>query len=250
MTDQIYELSYTDSSTDTIHKCIIQVSNCRHIRITSDEKHHQDIITTFLNKYSNQIVYYVFASEISKEGVAHIHGHIEWKILPKKQTLSDYFKKQQLSGKYYHQQLDKPVINNLLYVTKDLKIIAHNFPEEAIQKIKQQTLDINEDKKLSTRHKLLELFKTYIVEQYNSIINPLDGEPQGLTLQHRELQRPGVVVHFIHNTYVKSWDKPPHLSSMKQTALYIMQKVTDDESIPISYQDAITNFYEKYIGLF
>lgn len=266
MTDQTYEFSYLDSSTDSQEKIKMVIANCRHLRITANETDHLKIIQIFLNKFSKDILYYVFASEVSEKGVAHIHGHIEWKTVPKKQTLSDYFKKQQLNGKYYHQQLDKPVINNLLYVTKDLKLIGYNFPDDVIKKIKQQTQQINEDKKKSPRHKLLELFKEHLMEDYKQIVDGTyhnshitsqtiesykEIDPVVMqNVQLREIKRPWYVVQFIHDTYVKLWDKPPHLSSMKQTALYIMQKITDDETVPISYQDAINNFYEKYIGLF
>lgn len=250
MTDQtISTIQYLKQGTLVDYQIVN--ANCRHLRVTIDEKQQSEFVDNFIAKFHSAIKMYVFSSEVSDKGVHHIHGHIEWKDdkIPKKQSFSDWFKKQKLSGKYYHQQLDKPPINNLLYVTKDLKILSYEANDhEFVEHLKEQTEKINEDKKASSRHKLLQLFKEHLIKTLKEREEKVYKMEDPMEL--REILRPWFVVQFIHETYTKLWDKPPHLASMKQTALYIMQKVTDDDKINISYQDTINTFYEKFMGLF
>lgn len=223
----------------------IQIEHCRHLRVTVADEQSRNFISQFLIKFKNDLQMFIISSEISKEGVHHLHGHLEWKKIPKRQTLSDWFKKQQLSGKYYHQQLDKPPINNMLYCVKDLKILEHNITAAQLSELETRTIEINEDKKKSTRQKLLELFKKELVEDHTIILTrPREVREK----QINDLVTAEYVLQFIHNTYTRVWDKPPHLSSMKQTCLYIMQKVTDDPTMPVGYGDVICRFYSKFMG--
>jgi len=224
--------------------------NCRHLRVTIGRDASNLLINLFISKFD--LYQYVFSYEEVGDN-HHIHAHLEYNTIPKKTTLSDFFKKQNLTGKYYHKALDKEPINNILYCLKELDIIVHNFPPASYDDFILQTKQINENKSKSSRVKLLDLFKVYITEEVNkATASSLDvvGVDMTSSQQIMELARPGTVVRFIHNVYVDEWDKAPHLSSMKATALYIMQKVTNDPTVPISYENAIQNFYDKFIGLF
>lgn len=129
-----------------------------HLRITAPhDSSSETIINAFISKFKPLV--YIISREISKENVHHWHGHIEYKSLPKKQTMSDFFKKNGLAGKYYHKNLTKDSLNNKLYVTKDLDIFLHNLTEDELEELLELTEEINEDKKKDPKLKLLDYFR-------------------------------------------------------------------------------------------
>lgn len=205
-----------------------------HLRITAKwAEIEKGLIRDFLTKF--EPVTYIFSEEVSKENVIHIHGHLEYKDVPAKSTLSDLFRRHKLSGKYYHKQLVKDKENNLLYVCKDLNIKLHNMEQHTIDEIISKTIEINEDKKKETRHKLFELYKKWFDEvrpkcDYKKvIINDFGDEIETVEYAVTEfgpfLNALETIALFINDLYINKWDKEPPLSHLSGYVLYIATKM-------------------------
>ena len=136
-----------------------------HLRVTLATEEHEEFITAWQTKWKQYIVKSVYASELSKEKVHHLHGHIEYNAVPNKQQIdavSYFMKKRGLSGgeKYNHQPLRLDPRKNELYVTKDLKVILwYNYTEEQQKEILDSTEQINEDKAKDPKQKIIERLK-------------------------------------------------------------------------------------------
>lgn len=122
-------------------------------------------------KVSKQIVEYFKPAQYicgyeEKGDNKHMHMHLEFDEPEDaaylvsdagKSYKSTYFKKIGYAGKYYFKECTDPHANKL-YVTKDLDIISHNYEEEDYDEIMNATNNINKNKKMDQREKLLEAF--------------------------------------------------------------------------------------------
>lgn len=202
------------------------MSKYYHLRITCNRETSVKMADEFTKKFSP--VEYAYSYEEKGDNL-HMHGHLCYydNEVPKKQTLSDFFKKHNLIGLYYHKELTKEPQNNLLYVMKDLDIIKHNLALEYYEVLMKSTQRINEDKKKHARHKLLDIIK----QEHLSFIEkgPLQGtEPIDLQnyddyYQAAPYRHLSDITKRIVNIYVQDYDKEPPLSHIRGYVLYIAE---------------------------
>lgn len=191
-----------------------------HLRVTGEKKQLTELVEQYIKQFKPSV--YIFAYE-EKDKNHHIHGHLEYSKLPKsfKQALSQWMKSRGYTGKYYHQQIVTTNEQNKLYITKDLDIIKHNLTEEQMDQLKQATNEINEDKKLSQRHKLTQAFNDYLSTQ----------DPARVSKMYTELKD---IAHWIMRYYLNKYDKEPPLAHIKGYTIYIASKCDIREQF--SYQ--------------
>lgn len=222
-----------------------------HLRVTSSwDLIQSGLINEFLNKFKPTT--YVFSEEVSDKGVIHVHGHLEYTLKPPpSSTLSDFFKRYLLSGKYYHQPLKKDIKNNLLYVLKDLDIKLHNLPEILYDSLIEETVAINDDKNRNTRDKLFELFKIWFENNKEQFIIKTINE---VTLTE-EITYPLIsywdctitdlecIALFINDLYVVEWKKEPPLAHLNAYVIYIATLMNKHLNYVNFYK--VTNFYRR-----
>jgi len=171
------------------------MSKYYHLRVTLDTGEHQEFITAWQTKFTQFIYKSVYASELSKDKVHHLHGHIEYNSPPTKQqadAVSYFMKKRGLSGgqKYNHDTLREDPRKNELYVTKDLKVILwYNYTEEQQAEIIDATTIINTDKAKDPKQKLIDILKQKHKTLLKFTMNQLLEE--------------------IKRVYILDWDKMP-----------------------------------------
>lgn len=195
-----------------------------HLRVTIDRVRSISLIDLFIDKFKPKM--YIFAFE-EKGDNKHIHGHLEYDCEPKKQTVSDFFKRQQLTGKYYHKNAVKEH-NNKLYVLKDLDLIKTSLTEEEIQKLTDEIEDIKQDMKTDVRHKLREQIK----QRFDKLRKEWDdfiGSDVYYNLEDKSITIPHYTYSWVRRSicdiYVNEWDKePPFGSRIQQYAMYIILK--------------------------
>lgn len=215
--------------------------NSFHLRITPQQNQADSIIAQFIDKFKP--IKYIVSEEVSKEGVYHLHAHLEYKDVPKRQTLSDFFKRMDKTT-YYHKNVTKDNDSNILYVIKDLKIKIYNgFTQEELNEYKQQTEEINEDKKKDVRKKILDAYRKKLIdedakkEEMDELqISELDKKfhDKYLTLRY--------ICQFICELYIHEWDKEPPLNRLKAYALYVAEKISREGKYTI-----YTNLYYESI---
>ena len=198
-----------------------------HLRITADRNTCMLMAGNFVAKW--QPTKYIFSFEQSKDGVEHMHAHLEYKNgePPKKQSLSDYMAKPvkdlknlTLSGKYYHKKITTTDLQNQLYCFKDLDILVHNLSSEEQEDLNDKTVEINDNKKLSPAEKCLihikELLPKYIKARL--MTDPEDGEITKELIQTISLKD---IAREIRVLYTKKYRKmPPTKNNMFQYVLY------------------------------
>lgn len=204
-----------------------------HLRITIEREEADKILNQYVNKFKPTT--YVFSYE-EVEDNHHIHGHLEYEVIPKRQTISDFFKRHNLSGCYYHKEIDKDPINNLLYVLKDLDVIDHNLEEERYNTLIEATKRINEDKKKQARHKLLEIieadlkpfFEREPKQKENETMDELEEYIEARTQWATECpyMQLSDIADRIMTIYIDVYDKEPPLAHMRGYVLYIAQKIS------------------------
>lgn len=201
----------------------------RHLRITGERKKIEKIIPIFLEKFKP--ITYVFSYE-EKGDNHHVHAHLEYENVPKKQTLSDFMSKNGFKEKYYHQKLDKEPLNNLLYVLKDLDIITHNLEEERYKALIETTKRINEDKKKNARHKLYEIIRKKMQDYLDKKPNYEENkEAYEEWADNPPFTYLNDIADYIIDIYVIQYDKEPPLSHLKGYVLYIFKMLINDEKI-------------------
>jgi len=198
-----------------------------HLRVTITRLDAPALIAKYLDAFLPML--YVFAYE-EKGDNHHIHAHLEYnenKGVPAKQTISDFFKKNNLQGKYYHKSVKKDDNSNLLYVTKDLDILKHNVAELEMDAILNKTKAINQDKKTHARHKMLERVRAsqqLYLDELAQLATVNDNEfPDALPPP--PFARLSDIAVFIMNIYIDEYDKEPPLAHMRGYVLYIATKL-------------------------
>jgi len=135
------------------------MTNKYHLRVSVDRTTGKKLAKDFVSKF--EPVKYCFAYEQVGENV-HIHGHLEYKEAPSKQTISYYMKQWNPDKKasfYYHKTLDKDEIHNMTYVTKDNDILRTNFTQEELEFFQEENARINDEKAKPMKQQLVEHFK-------------------------------------------------------------------------------------------
>lgn len=223
------------------------MSKYYHLRVTCNREVSVKISDEFTKKFSP--VEYAYSYEEKGDNL-HMHGHLCYydSEVPKKQTLSDFFKKHNLIGLYYHKELTKEPQNNLLYVMKDLDIIKHNLALEYYDVLMKSTKRINEDKKKHARHKLLDIIKQ---EHLQFIENSPSNDNVEEYLSYYEkapYQHISDITKRIVRVYVEDYDKEPPLAHIRGYVLYIsemMKQYWEHPSCHIKFE--LNIYYEKLI---
>lgn len=208
----------------------------KHLRVTCDKETANKIWPLFVKKFNPTV--YIFGFE-TKGDNHHFHGHLEYEIEPKKSTVCDWFKSQNLSGKYYHKELDKDPINNKLYVVKDLDILGHNLSDDELEYLKERTEEIDLDKSKDIKVKLYERIKKRLLTYDEFGHCDMVPTSHGIAMAVTEI-------------YVDEWDKlPPPFGLHQQYVLYLLKKLYSDKDLKdiegrdIMYQQ-IHNFHNKF----
>lgn len=202
-----------------------------HLRITTPREAALAIIDKYLDAFHP--VLFCFSYEEVGDN-KHIHAHLEYSEhhgVPKKQTLCDWFKKNDLKGKYYHKEVEKDNNSNIQYVIKDLDILKHNIAELAMDELMNKTKKINADKKKNARHKLLELVEARHREwlalepKKNEDDLPVYEGPIKEWLEAAPFQKLSDIAYYIMRVYIDDYDKEPPLAHMRGYVLYIALKL-------------------------
>lgn len=215
-----------------------------HLRVTVKESDALKLAKDFVAKFTPDA--YIFSFEQVGTDNQHIHAHLLYNEVPKKQTLSDWFGKIGYAGKYYHKNIKTEPINNILYCVKELKILYHNVCNQHLDQIIDKTEKINEDKKKQARDKLADLFIDHLKNITNVVteLDPSNKEHKEIVDYHLStVDTPAYVCKWIHNQYTNEWNKTPPVTQMKAIALYIMEKATKQTAF--SYRKYIDEFYNQ-----
>lgn len=238
-----------------------------HLRITGSKEVLKPIIEFFIKKFDP--TKYLFGFE-QKDDNRHVHGHLEFENPPARQRISDFFKKHFnddiISGRlYYFKAIAKSKEANILYAMKEQDIITHNLTDEEYGRLMQKTKEIEEDKKLDQRHKLLNSFtksletKVKILEETQKIINRLEAEldkdkknierltvaKQEYRHHFEEVTKLSYISRFIHKVYVTEYDKEPPLNHIRGYTLYIASKYNGNDKIRERLQSEVDAYYER-----
>lgn len=224
-----------------------------HLRVTMEREEADKVLDKFVEKFKP--ITYVFSYE-EVEDNHHIHGHLEYDAIPKRQTISDFFKRHNLSGCYYHKEIEKEPINNLLYVLKDLDIIDHNLEQERYDTLIETTKRINDDKKKQARHKLLEIIEADLKPFFEREPKQSENETMDEYEKYMEAYQEWAstcpyltlsdIADRIMSIYIDDYDKEPPLAHMRGYVLYIAHKIhkrlpivrdadKDKQFIPLEY---------------
>lgn len=206
------------------------MTNVFHLRITADRTKCVSITDLFIEKFKPTL--YIVAYE-EKGDNKHLHAHMEYEIVPKKQTVSDFFRKHSLTGKYYHKNAEKEH-NNKLYVLKDLDLIKTSLSEEDIEELVSQVEVIKKDMKADVRQKLRIRIKERLLkrieddaiyENTDEFLNMNELDKSIYIGSFRYHYTYGLIRREICQIYVDEWDKePPFSSRIQQYAMYIILK--------------------------
>jgi hypothetical protein len=227
---------------------------CAHLRITGDKTQCKTVIDAYFKKF--KAVSAVCGYEEKGEN-HHMHCHIELDATTFEYHTSDkgktarsaFFKKHHLTGLYNFDKLKKTPLNNILYVIKDLDIVAvRNVEDEQLEELRQMTSEINENKRLDQRHKLYEKFKEHI---HNHELLKMDtiGMTEYQLEEHRNIHRISYILKFIHKVYILEWDRDVPLGQLKAYVLYIAEHISREKNPMISYDAQIHNFYENFMNV-
>jgi len=179
-----------------------------HLRITGERDKLKQLTEQYIAQYKPYA--YAFAYEEVDDN-HHIHGHLEYNKVPTKQSISQWMKVKGYSGKYYHQLVKTTVEANLIYICKDLDILYHNIVPSRMEHIMKKTKEINANKKLEQRHKLLmeynKYIATYTIKDFQTTLFTLPA-----------------LARWIMYHYINTYDKEPPLAHLKGYTIYIASK--------------------------
>lgn len=186
-----------------------------HLRITTPKNDKPlETAKTIWNNFKKRFnpTKYLVCYEESEKGQPHIHARIQYDR-PPKQVLSDYFKRQNLSGKYHH-ELEKDKLKNELYILKDQEIIDTNYIDTELNELWKKLSLINADKKKYIAHKIME-----------NLDPDLDKIARNQTAVGLEKLKKDIG-NKIDQIYVLHWDKLPPSNSLKNSLVnyYIIKK--------------------------
>lgn len=250
----------------------IGTSPAYHLRVTGTKEQLISIIDKFIEKFT--LNKYLFGYE-EKGDNKHMHGHLEFIDTPSRQRISDFFKKhlpERIKGGaplYYFKEVTKSKESNILYAMKEVDILKHNLSNSQFELLMKKTEEINEDKKLDQRHKLLNSFtksletKVRILEETTKMITQLEGQLKGIREEDQkiinkigdakreykwhieEVCKLSYISRFIHKVYIDDYDKEPPLNHIRGYTLYIASKYKGYEEIQKRLANEVVNYYER-----
>lgn len=174
----------------------MEPENEYHLRISQNKNECVQILTAFTKKFKvNQIVSAFEHKGYNEDGSfinPHSHSYIKYGVVPSKQSISDFFKKQALlkdecQAGYSHVKQKTSRDKNLVYVVKQKDIILNTIGD--IQKWIDLSAKVDDEKKMPTRDKLYLLW----VEEF------------GITLPTSKF----AIYKWIDELYVLKWKKNP-----------------------------------------
>lgn len=180
--------------------------------LKKDNKHYaKSISIIYEGKWGIKDKKYIFAYEISKDGVPHVHFICYHNKPYASSTMSDFWKKTDIrenSGSWHKiAKTNEDIKKYLLYTIKDNDIIYTNLTTEEIQHLKDENDEIKEDMERSALDKVLFRLSKKI-KLYNIKINHLS-----------------TIAQMIHNIYVNEYDKAPPIIHMRAWCLYCWDKL-------------------------
>lgn len=220
----------------------IQMSkNGYHFRFTAPKQKSLEIAQQLVKMWAPKV--YIFGQEISKNGVEHCHAHLEFEQEPpSKDQRSRQYKKVGLTGnaKAYFSQVETSDEQNKIYVCKDLDLLIHNLSDDELDRLIQIEEQINENKKLSSKDKLLEEVKICLP----SFIKEVEYDMEDLNMNWVKIKREEQLISFddiikiIRIVHIKKWKKlPPTKSLMFQYVIYIAEQLEICETeIELAYK--------------
>lgn len=139
-----------------------------HLRISVTKENSKGIIQDFITAFKP--IKYVSCFEFSHlDKNPHCHIYLKYDKLPDRRRISEFFKKQPIEkgdtkykAGYYHKPQNKTTDEHICYVIKGGDYILNNMTEDELQVAKTNTHKINENKKLSSKEKLYNLY----IEKY------------------------------------------------------------------------------------
>lgn len=136
-----------------------------HCRFSIMKNNASQCIDAFLGKFKPVSFCFAYENKGHEEGIElnpHVHAYLKYEKAPTKQQLSEFFKKQPLDKKkaaYYHRKQNETTEQNIIYTIKNECIISNNLDEKILNECKIKSKTIDEDKKLSSRDKILNRWK-------------------------------------------------------------------------------------------
>lgn len=175
-----------------------------HLRITTDRVEGLAIAQAFVEKYKPKK--FIFGYE-EVEDNHHIHGHLEYDVVPNKENVSQFMKKHKIIGqaKYYHKNVVKTAKENMQYVAKDCDVIYHNIPADELEALQEAIKLVKADIAKDMREKL-----------YERVIKHFDVNKR-ITLS--------TITVFIFEIYINEYNKESPMAHIKGYCLYICGKV-------------------------
>lgn len=162
----------------------------------------------------------------------HIQALIVYDNIPTKQERSSFFKKQPIIkkdniGGFYHKEIEKTEEANIIYMMKDGHIISHfGWDEKELKELMKKNILINENKKLSSKEKLYNIY-----------------------LEKFGLKYPKSKYHlykFMDEIYIFDWKKSPlamgHKLSYALHILYMVHKNIEEKNDDL-FEILSMNFY-------
>lgn len=214
------------------------MSSKYHLRFHCDSTNVEDICKKYVKMCKPSK--YIFCAEYSKTERFHVHAELEY---GRDLTDSDKVSRSRFYKKYtddtvkaYHAEVMKA--SNILYILKDGKIVLHNWPLDELQQKQSETQEINEDKHVDIKIKLINEVKKQL-PNFKKTRQIYDAEEETYSTEEYYDIMLCDIVEIIFNTYVDKYDKlPPNNSLMFQYKLYIARKLNVCETeIKLAYKN-------------
>lgn len=202
-----------------------------HCRFSIKKENASQCVNAFIARFKPVSFVFAYENKGHNEGIElnpHVHSYLKYDKAPTKQQLSEFFKKQPLNKKtagYYHKKQKETTEKNIIYVIKNECILENNFDDKIIKDYILKSKTVDEDKKLSSRDKLLNRWR-----QQSLICMPSSKFD---------------LFEFIDKTYVLEFKKSPLAIGHKVSySIYILMTVYHEISEP-SFNEKL--LYEKIL---
>lgn len=209
-----------------------------HLRLSTTKQNGLTLLNAYLGSFKCADVVSAFEfTEIKEDGTVinpHCHAYIKYNKAPTKQDVSAFFKKwkslllkpNDKTPGYSHKVQKTTKEQNIIYTIKGGDIIMNTIGD-AILSYKEKTELINENKKLSSKEKLYNIYcQKYGIKYPDSKFG---------------------IYKFIDEVYVIDWDKTPLAIGHKLCyGIYILMKIHKNIAIKNNrtYDQLLMNLYQ------
>lgn len=162
---------------------------------------------------------FVVSKELGKESKKeHIHLYLYQSSEFKRSTLSDFMMKQKFYKPkcYSYVPVSKTVEGYLLYILKDLDIYKTNMDEDRIDYLIEKTQEINEQKKLQMKDKIL-----------RAVLSKLPPNPHEEKIGFQDDYKK-IIIQTIIEVYKATGKLFPNKSQIQQYTYYCMAHIGGD----------------------